>query len=104
MQRIIVLMEKRVQITTENTRIIDSFLIRSKGEMREFLRALREQSAPEMAINQRSLASLVSEWRSHNFFYYLHVFRSRTKDVDLERKQPWWRECFCQIVSFFYFW
>lgn len=97
-------MEKRVQISSENTHIFDSYLIRSKGEMREFLCTLREQSAPEMAVNQRSLASLISEWRSHNFFYYLHVFRSRTKDVDLERKQPWWRECFCKIVSFFYFW
>ena len=94
----------RVRLTSENTHIFDSYLIKSKAEMRAFLQALREQCDPGMAITQRSLDSLVSEWRSHNLFYYLHVFRSRTKDVDLERCQTWWREAFCRVVSFFYFW
>ena len=55
-------------------------------------------------VNQRDLESQVREWRAHNFFYKIHVFRSRTKDVDLELKQSWPRELFCRIVSFFYFW
>lgn len=97
-------MEERVKLSHENTHIYDSYLIRSKEEMRAFLQEIREQCDPDMAIAQRSLNSLVSEWRSHNFFYFLHVFRSRTKDVDLERTQSWWRELFCRVVSFFYFW
>ena len=28
----------------------------------------------------------------------------RTKDADLELKQTWWREVFCRVVSWFYFW
>lgn len=97
-------MENRVRLTAENTHIIDSYLIKSKDEMRVFLQEIREHCAPDMAVLQRSLSSLVSEWRAHNLFYHLHVFRSRTKDVDLERRQPWWREFFCRIISFFYFW
>lgn len=97
-------MEGRVALSCENTHIIDSYLIKSKKEMRAFLLGLREHCDPDMAVSVRSMHSLISEWRSHNLFYYLHVFRSRTKDVDLERLQPWWREVFCRVVSFFYFW
>ena len=90
--------------TPTNPHIYDSYLIRSKAAIRAYLQALREQASPEMAVNQRDLESQVREWRSHNFFYLIHVFRSRTKDVDLELQQSWYRELFCRVVSFFYFW
>lgn len=90
--------------SSENTRILDSYKMTGKVEMREYLEAVRRQSPAEMAVNRRDLESQVREWRSHNFFYKLHIFRSRTKDVDLELQQPWWRELFCRVVSFFYFW
>lgn len=90
--------------TPTNTHITDSCMVQSKADIRAFLENLRESSAPEMAVNQRDLESQVREWRSHNFFYRIHVFRSRTKDVDLELMQTWYRELFCRVVSFFYFW
>ena len=90
--------------TPTNTHILDSCRVRNKAEMREFLEAVRSEASPEMAVCQRDLESMVREWRSHNFFYWLHVFRSRTKDVDLELEQAWYRELFCRVVSFIYFW
>ena len=90
--------------TPTNTHIEDSCLVTSKEDMRAYLQELRDASAPEMAVNQRDMESQIREWRSHNFFYKFHVFRSRTKDVDLELKQTWLRELFCRVVSFFYFW
>ena len=72
--------------------------------MRQYLAQVREAAAEDAAVNRRGLESMVREWRSHNFFYKLHVFRSRTKDVDLELKQSWWRELFCRVVDFLYFW
>lgn len=90
--------------TPTNTHINDSCKVKSKADMRAYLENLREASAPDMAVCQRDLESMVCEWRSHNFFYNFHVFRSRTKDVDLELKQTWWREVFCRVVSWFYFW
>lgn len=83
---------------------MDSCLVKSKEDMRSYLRELRESVGQEMAVNQRDVESQVREWRSHNFFYSIHVFRSRTKDVDLELRQTWYRELFCRVVSFFYFW
>ena len=90
--------------TPTNTHIEDSCLVTSKEDMRAYLQELRDASAQEMAVNQRDMESQIREWRSHNFFYKFHVFRSRTKDVDLELKQTWLRELFCRVVSFFYFW
>jgi len=97
-------MDERVVLSYQNTHIYDSYQIRSKEDIRKFLEQIREQCSPDLAIAVRTIDSLVCEWRSHNIFYYLHVFRSRTKDVDLERHQVWWREAFCRVVSFFYFW
>ena len=90
-------------VTPTNTHIMDSCMVKSKADIRAYLEGLREASAPEMAVNQRDIESQICEWRSHNFFYRMHVFRSRTKDVDLELKQTWYRELFCRVVSFFYF-
>lgn len=99
-------MEQQIdaKLATENTHIDDSCSIRSKDDIIAYLTTLRENASPEMAVNQRSLQSLVAEWRAHNFFYDLHVFRSRTRDVDLERHQVWYKELFCRLVSFFYWW
>lgn len=91
-------------VTPTKTHILDSCMVKSKEDMRQYLQAVRDEASPEMAICQRDLESMVREWRSHNLFYNFHVFRSRTKDVDLELKQAWWRELFCRAVSFFYFW
>ena len=95
---------KNAKVTPTNTHITDSCLVTRKEDIRAYLQKLRDTSAPEMAVNQRDLESQVREWRSHNFFYRIHVFRSRTKDVDLELKQTWYRELFCRVVDFFYFW
>jgi len=90
--------------TPTNTHINDSYIIRSKAAMREYLSTLRELYGPEMAVSKRNLESQLREWRSHNLFYHIHIFRSRTKDVDLELHQTWWRELFCRVVDFLYFW
>ncbi len=90
--------------TPTNTHIRDSYIVRSKAAMREYLTSLRKLVPPDMAVCQRDLESQLREWRSHNFFYRIHVFRNRTKDVDLELEQTWYRELFCRVVDFFYFW
>lgn len=91
-------------LSRENTHILDSNLVRSKADMRRYLQEVRSKASPDMAVCRRDMESMVREWRAHNFFYLIHVFRSRTKDVDLELQQCWYRELFCGVVSFFYFW
>lgn len=90
--------------TPTNTHVMDSCSIKSKEDIRQYLANVRATATPEMAVCQRDMESQVREWRAHNFFYAIHVFRSRTKDVDLELKQTWWRELFCRVVDWLYFW
>lgn len=91
-------------LSPNSTHIIDSYLLKTKDEIRAYLQKLRNLGLEHMAVNKRDLESQVREWRSHNLFYRLHIFRSRTKDVDLELKQCWWREWICRVVDFIYFW
>lgn len=96
--------DEQVILSRDNTHINGSAFIRSKTDIRNFLIALREQCEPGMAVATRDLESQVREWRVHNFFYYMHIFRSRTRDADLELHQSWYRELFCRVFDFFYFW
>lgn len=98
-------MEAEDTILTEtSTQILNSFLVKTKAEMRAILEDLRAKTSEQMAVNQRDMESQIREWRSHNLFYKFHVFRNRTKDVDMELRQPWYRELFCRVVDFLYFW
>lgn len=90
-------------LSPTNTHILDSYKVKSKAEMREYLQRLRDLTI-DYAVNRRDLESMVREWRSHNLFYLLHIFRNRTRDVDLELHQSWIRELFCRVVDFLYFW
>lgn len=55
-------------LTEENTHIVDSCEVKSKEEIMDYLTQLRGKTSLEMSINQRSMESLVDEWRAHNLF------------------------------------
>lgn len=61
-----------------NIRIFESYKITDVASMRTMLNSLDASR-----ILNRSIYSLENEWLVHNLFYKLHLFRSRTKDVDL---------------------
>lgn len=76
-------------LSTTNTRIQDSYRISSKSDIKAILEELRERScSTDMAINLLSINEIVREWRAHNLLYDLHLFRSHTKDVDLNIGNP----------------
>lgn len=37
------------------------------------------------------MSSLINEWKAHNLLYDLHLFRSHTRNVDLNN-EPWYRK------------
>lgn len=73
-----------------NTHIEDSWRITGRSDMKEFLNIIREMTPEEEAVNKRSVKSMVREWRAHNLLYRLGLFKSHTKDVDLNTGQPWY--------------
>lgn len=74
-------------ISPTNLHVNSSFEIRKKDFVRE-LTAIRAEH-PESLVWNRSIRSLVREWATHNAFYALGIFRSRTAHMDLNWPQGW---------------
>lgn len=77
-------MSNNVIVTRFCVHIEDSYLV-SKKNMQKFLERIRDtRGGNTIVFDARTMKSLVCEWIVHNFLYSLHLFCSRTKDVDLD--------------------
>ena len=74
-------------ISSNNLHVKSSFEIRKKDFELELM-AIRAEH-PESLVWNRSIRSLVREWATHNAFYALGIFRSRTAHMDLNWPQRW---------------
>lgn len=74
--------------TRINCHIKDSHKV-PKERFEEVLEELKYKEAWCQALWLRPLKSLEAEWGVHNVLYRLGLFRSRTKDVDLNYPQRW---------------
>lgn len=70
--------------TIDNTKVIDSYKITDIDI--EVMEIIRERHRRKLPVT-REFDSYVREWKAHNNMYNLHLFRSHTKDVDLEENQ-----------------
>ena len=70
-------------LTKENIHIEDSYKIENKSEMRTILTIIRARAEKQGFHYNRSLASWVNEWTSHNLLYTRGVAKERTGSVDL---------------------
>lgn len=93
-------------LTMDNLHIEDSYLVDSTDDMYLFLSNCMTEM-PESNVWKRSFCSLKNEWVTHNLLYKLHIYRSRTKDVDLNYPQKWYYRLGYSIIggiaSFFYY-
>ena len=71
-----------VVVSDNNIRIENGYLVPCK-DFEFVLNCIRENEPNEVTAN-RSNYSLSCEWAVHNALYKLGLFRSRTKDVDME--------------------
>ena len=90
-----------VTTTTDNTHIENSYLVKSRKDMRRILGAINEDSNCGDAIRRLSMATMVREWRAHNLLYALGIARKRTKDVDLN-ENPWYLRLGYFVLSLMY--
>lgn len=93
-------------LSEDNTHIQDSYTITSGKEIKNCIKLVSSQFSqyPELAINKRTVKDQVEEWKTHNILYKLHIFRSRTKDVDLDIYETKLRKFGYKILSWFYIW
>ena len=93
-----------VMLSEDNTHIDNSYIIKHSKEMKDFLIKLRELIPDKnYAIHKRSINSMLQEWKAHNILYALGISVDRTKDVDLDIYETWYRKTAYFILSLFYF-
>lgn len=93
----------KVNLTVNNTSIIDSHKIKSVNDMMDILDKIRKSSKEFYAIHHRGIIGMINEWRAHNLLYNLHIKRDRTGTVDLNKDQSIWAKIAYAILSFLYF-
>lgn len=92
----------KVSISEDNTSIIDSYKVKSIRDMKGILSEIRSEADSSMAVNNRSIFSMINEWRVHNLLYTFNIQRNRTKSVDLDTRQPWYMRITYTVLSPFY--
>lgn len=80
-----------ITVTTNVIRIEDGYKTTSKKLMRTILNNVHLDH-PECLVFNRKMGSLVREWTAHNRLYKLGLYKSHTKDVDLEYPIKWYYE------------
>ena len=83
---------------SENMLHINDSAFVPKRLFRRNLVAIRELH-PNSEVWNRSYCSLELEWSAHSFLYMLGIFKSHTKDVDLESPQKWYLSIGYAIVG-----
>lgn len=78
-------------ISENNINITDSYKMNKKEDMKETLYAIQHKH-PECNSFKREYGSLMNEWKAHNRLYNWGLFKSHTKDVDLDYPAKWYTE------------
>lgn len=72
-----------IEYSPNNTKIINSYLLTTKKAIKEEVEWITDNRAMRGYKVSRTTNSYVREWKGHNRLYKWGLFRSHTKDVDL---------------------
>lgn len=86
----------KIQYDKRTVRIIKSYEVKKKWDMLYILITFQEQTNYQ---SKRSLESWIKEWKTHNRLYRLGLFRSHTRDCDLEENEKLHRLIAYQILG-----
>lgn len=84
-----------INYVTDTCIVINDGYLTRKGDFARVLEAnaMRFQASHgyfPLWWENRSMRSMQLEWATHNALYNMGLFRSHTKDVDIEAEQAWW--------------
>lgn len=94
----------RVCVTKNNISIEDSYKIQKKSDMKNILEQIKSlyENEHNEVLDNRSIRSMIWEWKSHNLVYSLGLFRDRTRTVDINYPIPGYMNIVYFIASLFY--
>lgn len=87
-----------VTVSTNNINIKDSYTVTSKDKMREVLFAIQHEH-PECNSFKREYDEMIAEWRTHNRLYRWGLWKSHTKDVDINYPVKWYIQLIYNILG-----
>lgn len=89
-------MNLKISYSDDNTHVENSYLVDNIGFEVGFI--IRERYLRKLQIT-RTFESYVREWKGHNRLYKLHLFRSHTKDVDLNENNSGIEELIWKLIG-----
>lgn len=81
------------------SKIINSYLISTKNDYKELIDTLITCRKNLNYVISRSNKSYEYEVRAHNRLYKLGLFKSHTKDTDLEENIKWYLDLLFRIIG-----
>ena len=89
----------RIIYSENNTKIYNSYLLKTKTEINKIvMKILSERKNKNLPIT-RNFESYAREIKTHNRLYKLGLYRSHTKDTDLEENQSKFKGLIYTILS-----
>lgn len=88
----------KVEFSKDNIKIYDSYTTTDEKDMAMILSII--SIYPQYNLT-RERKELIDEWKFHNLLYKLHLFRSHTKDTDLNENESKFRKFVYKIVGKF---
>lgn len=90
----------KINVTQNNIHITDSYVFQTTKDIDSVLDSIRKEYTTEQcSVLKRSNKSLKREIRGHNLLYSLGLFKSHTKDVDLNYPTIWYHTLCWNILS-----
>lgn len=73
-------------VTLDNIHLRDSYRVRNTERMKTLLNFIKlRYYSDQYFFHHLPLDVLIDEWKAHSLLYDLHLFRSHTKDADLNK-------------------
>lgn len=98
-------MDIKYKVTENNIHIEDSYKVWEEIEMIRVLSEIKLMYLIGFNIKYffclMSLDTLLNEWKAHNLLYEMHLFRSHTKDVDLNENNKFIRFCYYILAKIY---
>ena len=75
----------------KNVQVVDSYKIRKPADMTAIIKMIKAEAKKRGLKYRRSNSSWLTEWKAHNYMYDRNVERARTKSVDLNEGEGFFK-------------
>ena len=75
----------------KNVQVVDSYKVRKPADMAAIIKIIKAEAKKRDLKYERSNSSWLIEWRAHNYMYDRDIERARTKSVDLNEGEGFFK-------------